>query len=101
MCATDTLKLSSALRRLNWRCRKRRCAELGVPLRRIKSLWDADHIVPVAEGGGECDLCNLRTLCIPCHRRVTEELRVRLRVRKKLADFSAERTDTDVEVASP
>jgi hypothetical protein len=25
-------------------------------------FWQADHIVPVAEGGGECDLSNYRTL---------------------------------------
>lgn len=43
-----------------------------------KSLWDADHIVPVAEGGGECDLSNMRTLCLRCHRTVTAALRVRL-----------------------
>jgi hypothetical protein len=24
--------------------------------------------VPVAEGGGECDLSNMRTLCLKCHR---------------------------------
>src|SRR3954468_4848480 len=28
LCTTDTLKLASSLRRLNWRGRKRRCAEL-------------------------------------------------------------------------
>jgi len=44
-----------------------------------KSLWDADHIQPVAEGGGECDLENIRTLCLRCHRTVTLELRERLR----------------------
>ena len=33
-----------------------------------RSLWDADHIRPVAEGGGQCDLDNLRTLCLLCHR---------------------------------
>ena len=44
-----------------------------------KSLWDADHIVPVVEGGGECDLTNLRTLCLRCHREHTAALRVRLR----------------------
>ncbi len=42
-----------------------------------KSLWDADHIVAVVEGGGECDLQNLRTLCILCHRQQTLELRRR------------------------
>ena len=26
-----------------------------------------DHIVPVVEGGGTCDISNLRTLCTPCH----------------------------------
>jgi 5-methylcytosine-specific restriction protein A len=41
------------------------------------SLWDADHIVPVVEGGGECDLENIRTLCIRCHREVTAQLRER------------------------
>ena len=43
-----------------------------------KSLWDADHIVAVAEGGGECDVSNMRTLCLKCHRKVTAELRARL-----------------------
>jgi hypothetical protein len=42
--------------------------------RTSRSLWDADHIVPVCEGGGECALDNYRTLCVPCHRRVTAEL---------------------------
>jgi 5-methylcytosine-specific restriction endonuclease McrA len=46
---------------------------------RRSSLWDADHIAPVAEGGGECDLSNIRTLCLKCHRKVTAELRQRLR----------------------
>lgn len=43
-----------------------------------RTFWDADHIVPVAEGGGECDLSNLRTLCWRCHKRETARLRRRL-----------------------
>jgi len=35
-------------------------------------LWDADHIVPVKDGGGQCGMENLRTLCIMCHKNVTK-----------------------------
>ncbi len=31
-------------------------------------LWQADHIVPVVEGGGVCGLENYRTLCTACHK---------------------------------
>ncbi len=44
---------------------------------RSGSLWDADHIVPVVEGGGECDLDNYRTLCLWCHKGETAELAAR------------------------
>jgi 5-methylcytosine-specific restriction endonuclease McrA len=33
----------------------------------------------VCEGGGECDLDNLRTLCLRCHRAATAQLRGRRR----------------------
>ena len=36
--------------------------------------WDADHIVPVVEGGGQCGLDNYRTLCHPCHKDETAKL---------------------------
>lgn len=32
-------------------------------------LWEMDHIVPVSQGGGLCDLDGLQTLCAPCHKR--------------------------------
>ena len=37
-------------------------------------LWDADHIIPVKEGGGMCGLENIRTLCIKCHKAETKIL---------------------------
>lgn len=49
---------------------------------RDQHLWEMDHILPVVEGGGACGLDNLRTLCRDCHKRVTAELRVRLKGRK-------------------
>jgi len=37
------------------------------------SLWDADHILRVQDGGGCCGLDNMRTLCIPCHKIITAQ----------------------------
>jgi 5-methylcytosine-specific restriction enzyme A len=34
-------------------------------------LWDADHIIQVKDGGGQCGLDNVRTLCIKCHKKRT------------------------------
>lgn len=45
---------------------------------KLRHLWEADHIVAVSEGGGECSLENMQTLCCPCHKRATKELRGRL-----------------------
>jgi len=41
------------------------------------TFWDADHIRAVAEGGGECGLENMQTLCLWCHRDKTAEMRRR------------------------
>lgn len=46
-------------------------------------LWQADHEVPVAEGGGACAIFNFRTLCTPCHQRETARLRQRLKAKAK------------------
>lgn len=87
MCGTDTEAAKRALHRSRGRRRAELLAMWGLrSVRTRRSLWDADHLVPVAEGGGQCDLGNLRTLCLPCHREVTAELRLRLaKVRAKLA----------------
>lgn len=39
--------------------------------------WEADHILPVIEGGGLCGLDNYRTLCLSCHRKETAGLAAR------------------------
>jgi 5-methylcytosine-specific restriction enzyme A len=43
--------------------------------RAAKPRWEADHIIPVADGGGECGLDNYRLLCRPCHVAVTSAWR--------------------------
>jgi 5-methylcytosine-specific restriction protein A len=73
-CGSDTEALRKDKRKLDYRARRQFEKDWG----HRRSLWDADHIVPVAEGGGECDLSNMRTLCLLCHRQATSALRKRL-----------------------
>lgn len=77
VCGIDTIREFNRMRRLRGAARARVFAEWGLRPGTRRSLWDADHVVPVSEGGGECDLTNIRTLCLLCHRRVTAELRAR------------------------
>ena len=58
------------------------------PFGTIRSLWESDHIVPVVEGGGhghggDDPLANRRTLCQPCHKAASRELRKRLAERRR------------------
>ena len=80
VCGVDCIAELRRIKKLRGLSRARAFAEWG--LRGRKSLWDADHILPVAEGGGECDLSNMRTLCLKCHSVRTAELRERLKVRR-------------------
>lgn len=38
--------------------------------------WEADHIIPVWQGGGASDLSNFQTLCPSCHKEKTNNQRV-------------------------
>lgn len=82
-CRVDAVHAFHVLRRVRGARRLELLARWGLTRMNRRSLWDADHILPVAEGGGECDLANLRTLCLKCHRQATLELRVRLRAGKQ------------------
>lgn len=70
--------ISDALeRRLWWRVARR------------LTRWEADHIVPCAEGGAGCGLENYRTLCRACHQRETAALARRLAARRQVfGDFA-------------
>jgi 5-methylcytosine-specific restriction endonuclease McrA len=56
-----------------------RMRELGSPKWMKRSLWEADHIQTVVEGGGGCGLENIRTLCWKCHAAETAKLHARLK----------------------
>jgi 5-methylcytosine-specific restriction enzyme A len=86
-CGTDTLAAYQALKRSRGKARDQALAMWGLKsVTARRSLWDADHILPVAEGGGQCDLHNLRTLCLPCHREATAALRLRMSLRQELTN---------------
>lgn len=98
LCGTDVGPAQEELDRL-WRRTglrdepsqeaKDRLAALGFPWSRWRAkphLWEADHIVPVVEGGGETGLDNLRTLCLRCHRAETAKL-----ARRRAAERSRKR----------
>lgn len=38
-----------------------------------RSMWEADHIVRVVDGGGCCGIENYQTLCVYCHSRKTRK----------------------------
>lgn len=75
-CAVDCLEVEREIRRAT----PERLAELRAAGWRFEggwsarySQWEADHIVPLAEGGS-MEIENLRTLCVPCHKRETAAL---------------------------
>ncbi|HEY2040657.1 MAG TPA: HNH endonuclease [Edaphobacter sp.] len=80
VCEIDTVAAYAALKRARGTARAAGLHLYGMKtISSRRSLWDADHILPVAEGGGQCDLDNIRTLCLLCHRDATARLRTRLR----------------------
>jgi 5-methylcytosine-specific restriction protein A len=97
ICGVDTYKV----RRDYWKewhdCKTKeekkvldeRYKEAGWAPMKGRRYWEADHILPVAEGGGPNDwpkdqdyLCNFRTLCRPHHKEETKKLMERLRKKK-------------------
>jgi hypothetical protein len=78
-CGIDTVAAYAVLKRSRGAAREAGLRLYGMKsIASRRSLWDADHILPVAEGGGQCDLDNIRTLCLLCHREATAQLRQRL-----------------------
>jgi 5-methylcytosine-specific restriction protein A len=86
-CGVDTMALRRDMRKLDYAARRLFLKKWRVRENSRKSLWDADHVLPVAEGGGQCDLSNMRTLCLICHREATTRLRERLARGKPPAGF--------------
>ena len=94
-CHIDTVAAYAALRRARGPARAAGLRLYGMKtISSRRSLWDADHILPVAEGGGQCDIDNIRTLCLLCHRDATAQLRARLKRKEAPADSRGHHADT-------
>jgi hypothetical protein len=94
-CHIDSVAAYAALKRARGPARVAGLRLYGMKtITSRRSLWDADHILPVAEGGGQCDLDNIRTLCLLCHREATAQLRSRLKRKEAVADNRGHHADT-------
>ena len=78
LCSIDTKVIASDALKLDEDEREKFLSEYSISKKRKiwkrkhgGGLWDADHIIPVKDGGGLCGLDNMRTLCIKCHKKVT------------------------------
>ena len=66
--SAHTLRLRAVLEEAAWRAEAiARHRGTLVRLPRAGHAWHADHVVEVADGGGEAALDNVQTLCVPCH----------------------------------
>ena len=59
--------------------------------------WHADHKLAVRDGGGECGVENMQTLCVACHQHKTgEEAQARRGVKRR-----NRKADVEVVVEGP
>ncbi|KAG5485304.1 hypothetical protein LSCM4_05937 [Leishmania orientalis] len=63
------------------------------------NFWHADHVVPVACGGGEATLDNLQTLCVVCHSLKTQEDIKLVRMQRASLPVQEPEAQTTVDVA--
>ncbi|ORC88620.1 putative SNF2 DNA repair protein [Trypanosoma theileri] len=57
------------------------------------NVWNADHILPVSQGGGEASMDNLQTLCVACH---LEKTISESKMKHKYITKESHRTTVDV-----
>ena len=74
----------TTMRHLVFRRDRGKCAICGQQDERWNGVWEADHVVPVSEGGGLCGLDGYQTLCRSCHGKESGELRRRLNAAKRV-----------------
>lgn len=85
-CSTDALKAALRTAFIAWadgdRASPRPMPPAGFP-GLDRTWWEADHIIPVVEGGGGCGPEGYRTACLPCHKVQTKALAARRAARRR------------------
>lgn len=75
-CRLDAHGLRVRLLQLPAESREAELLALDLKPRKLdRTLWEADHILAVAEGGGCSGLTNIQTLCVWCHKTKTKNTR--------------------------
>lgn len=77
------------LRRCVFERDRGKCARCPAVFPTLHGRWEANHIVAVVEGGGECGLDNMETLCPPCHQRETARLAARRAEARRAAEATS------------
>lgn len=57
------------------------CAHCAEDTVKKCTRWEAHHVIAVCEGGDSLDLENYETVCVPCHKIETDNLRKRIRAK--------------------
>lgn len=83
-CARCGIQCDASLAVLHWLGKIMACDDRSLELmhelrEHIREItpeipWQADHFLPVVEGGGLCGLEGYQTLCVPCHKKDTADL---------------------------
>jgi 5-methylcytosine-specific restriction endonuclease McrA len=93
-CGVDTQAIQKRLIRMRERAVYSKRIHSFQRWRRVKAkytggadhYWEADHIIPVIEGGGCSGPENYRTLCIACHKAETKALARRRAAQRRDAE---------------
>ncbi|XP_005106506.1 DNA annealing helicase and endonuclease ZRANB3 [Aplysia californica] len=88
-CTKDLVVRAELLNKSPFRCLGSKQKKLIITQPSPGQFWQVDHIKPVWQGGGMCDLDNLRTLCTPCHLRVTRRQATQRANYRKLSKASS------------
>ena len=104
VCGLDCEMLRRVYRRvreISWEDAHWFADQIGVRELRYGAVWEADHIVEVVRGGGECGLEGYQTLCKRCHKLKTAKFVSERAKERRLAKERANQPLFDAITSTP